>query len=243
MFLNFTDGMEQNYSRVQAPALLDIMNVPYSGSDVFATVLMNNKHYCKQTLQGNDIRISKSCIVNQFIPLDFDELAAWSYPIFVKPNCEDSSLGISEKNVCHTLSEAKNVVSELVKMFDEVIIEEYIPGLDVTNYLIGNKDTYYINDVVVAELFDKTPFPVYDRRVKQNKRRTLFYNEEKIDTQTLEKIKKQSIKIAKIIGAKDICRIDYRLNTNTKEFTFIEINSGVSQNGPVDKLRKRGRFL
>lgn len=42
MFLNFTDGMEQNYSRAQAPALLDIMNVPYSGSDVFATVLMNN---------------------------------------------------------------------------------------------------------------------------------------------------------------------------------------------------------
>lgn len=42
------------------------------------------------------------------------------------------------------------MIAELVNMFDEVIIEEYIPGLDVTNYLIGNKDTYYINDVVIA---------------------------------------------------------------------------------------------
>ena len=35
IFLNFTDGMDQKYSRVQAPALLDILNVPYSGSGVF----------------------------------------------------------------------------------------------------------------------------------------------------------------------------------------------------------------
>lgn len=48
IFLNFTDGMDQQYSRVQAPALLDILNVPYSGSGVFQSVIMNNKHFCKK---------------------------------------------------------------------------------------------------------------------------------------------------------------------------------------------------
>lgn len=50
VFLNFTDGMDEKYSRVQAPALLDILKVPYSGSGVFASVLMNNKHFCKKAL-------------------------------------------------------------------------------------------------------------------------------------------------------------------------------------------------
>lgn len=225
LFLNLTDGMEQNYSRVQAPALLEIMNVPYSGSDVFPTVIMNNKHFCKQALQGNDICMPESCIVNQFIPLDLHDLDSWSYPLFVKPNCEGSSLGISSKSVCHTKEEVEHIVNELLQSFDEIIIEEYVSGIDVTNYLIGNNETYYINDVITAELFDTTSYPVYDSKAKQNKLRTLFYNEEKIDSNTVKNIKMQSKKIAKIIGAKDICRIDYRLNVNTQKFTFIEINS------------------
>lgn len=225
LFLNFTDGMDQNYSRVQAPVLLDILNVPYSGSDVFPSVLMNNKHFCKQALKDNDIQMPKSCIVNSFIPLNQKELSLWEYPLFVKPNCEGSSLGISQESVCHTVTEVKNKVDELLLHFDEVLVEEFVSGIDITNYLIGNGDRYYINDVITAELFNKSKYAVYDDITKQNKLRTLFFNEEKIPLDTLKKIRHQSVKIANLIGAKDICRIDYRLDMNTQKFTFIEINS------------------
>ena len=82
-----------------------------------------------------------------------------------------------------------------------------------------------INDIVLAELFDQSPFAVYDIQAKQEKLRTLFFNEEKILPKTVERIRRQSEQIAKIIGVKDICRIDYRLNMDTQEFYFIEINS------------------
>ena len=225
MFLNFTDGMEQNYSRVQAPVLLDILNVPYSGSGVFSSVLMNNKHFCKQALQKYNIVMPKSCIVNSVIPINQKELKQWKYPLFVKPNCEGSSLGISHKSVCHTIEEVIDRVEELGKEFNELIIEEYVSGIDVTNYLIGNGETYYINDVIVAELLDKSPYAVYGTIEKQKKLRTLFFNEEIIPPSTLQDIRNQSLKIAKIIGAKDICRIDYRLDVNTKTLNFLEINS------------------
>lgn len=225
LFLNFTDGMDQNYSRVQAPALFEILNVPYSGSDVFASVLMNNKHFCKQALLNQDISMAKSCIVNDLIPIDLKELQKWNYPLFVKPNCEGSSLGISKESVCHTVEEVILKVNELIKVFNEVIIEEYIYGIDVTNYLIGNSSTYYINDVVTAELADKSPYAVYGSNEKQNKLRSLFFNEEKIPIEIVRNIQNQSLKIAKMIGVKDICRIDYRLDINTNKITFIEINS------------------
>lgn len=224
-FLNFTDGLDQNYSRVQAPVLLDILNVPYSGSDVFPSVIMNNKHFCKQALSDNDIELPKSCLVNSLLPVQVKELSLWNYPLFVKPNCEGSSLGISSDNVCHTAEEAKIKTENLIKVFDEVLVEEFIPGIDVTNYLIGNPGFYYINDVITAELYNKSPYAVYDINAKHNKQRTLFFNEEKIPSKTLQKIRLQSEKIAKIIGAKDICRIDYRLDMETQKFTFIEINS------------------
>ncbi len=225
LFLNFTDGMDQNYSRVQAPALFEILKVPYSGSDVFASVLMNNKHFCKQALVNQNIFMAKSCIANALIPLNLEELQNWNYPLFVKPNCEGSSLGISKENVCHTVKEVTQKVDELIKVFNEVLIEEYVYGIDVTNYLIGNGSKYYINDVVTAELADKSSYAVYGSNEKQNKLRSLFFNEEKIPIDIIKNIQNQSLKIAKIIGVKDICRIDYRLDINTNKITFIEINS------------------
>ncbi len=224
-FLNFTDGMDQNYSRVQAPVLLDILNIPYSGSDVFTSVLMNNKHFCKQALLKNDITMPRSCLVNTLIPLEPKELKNWKYPLFVKPNCEGSSIGISSKNVCHNIEEVKNKVSELMSIFNELIIEEYVHGIDITNYIIGNNQTYYINDVIMAELSDKSPYAVYGLKEKHNKLRTLFYNEEKIPVEIIKNIQQQSLKIVKLLGAKDICRIDYRLDMTTQKFNFIEANS------------------
>lgn len=225
VFLNFTDGLEQNYSRVQAPVLLDILNVNYSGSDVFPSVIMNNKHWCKQVLKDNNLQFSKSCLVNSLIPLNIKEISSWNFPLFVKPNCEGSSLGISSDSVCHTIEEVQCKVNELIESFNEVLVEEFITGVDITNYLIGNPGKYYINDVITAELYDKSPYAIYDITAKHNKLRTLFFNEEKIPSDILLTIRTQSEKIAETVGARDICRIDYRLDMQTYKFTFIEINS------------------
>lgn len=224
-FLNFTDGMDENYSRVQAPVLLDILNVPYSGSDVFPSVLMNNKHFCKQALKEHGISMAKSCITNLNIPIDLNELKKWKFPLFVKPNCEGSSLGITNQSVCHTIEDLECRIKELLTVFDEIIIEEYIRGIDLTNYLIGNGEIYYINDIVTAKLFDPAPYAIYGAIEKQQKMRTLYFNDEFLPANIVDKIKQQSRLIAKIIGARDICRIDYRLDLDTNDLNFIEINS------------------
>lgn len=224
-FINFTDGMNQCYSRVQAPVLLDILDVPYSGSGVFASVLMNNKHYCKQALLSHGISMPKSCIANKFIPLNETMIQSWSYPVFIKPNCEGSSLGISSQNVCHNYDELSKMTSLLINQYDEVILEEYIRGIDVTNYLIGNSGNYPINEVIVSELLDSSPWAVYGMEEKRDKRRKLYFNDEKLDTAVVEQIKKASIQIANIIGVNDICRIDYRYDYNKNNFYFLEINS------------------
>lgn len=225
IFLNFSDGMDQDYSRIQAPALLDILNVPYSGSDVFPSALMNNKHFCKQALLNLGILMPQSCIVNKLIPLQTKELEEWKFPILVKPNCEGSSLGISQSSVCHTIADLEHKIQNLLKEFEELIIEEFVQGIDVTNYLIGNVTDYPVNEIVSAELFDKSPFAVYGTIEKQNKLRTLYYNDTFLQLDLVKRIKQQSVLIAQTIGARDICRIDYRVNISNNAIYFIEINS------------------
>jgi D-alanine-D-alanine ligase len=225
IFLNFTDGMDEEYSRIQAPALLEILKVPYSGSGVFPSALMNNKHFCKKALLKLGIAMSKSCIVNHEQPINCNQLKDWKFPLFVKPNCEGSSLGISKECICHTIDDVISKSSELLNNFEEIIIEEYINGIDITNYLIGNNDSYLVNSIIIAELFDKSPFAIYGIDEKQNKLRKLFIDDEYLPINLVKKIKKQSILIAHTLGVHDICRIDYRVNLSSQEIFFIEINS------------------
>lgn len=245
VFLNFTDGMEQDYSRVQAPVLLDILDVPYSGSNVMATVLMNNKYFCKQALLDHEIPMPQGRIINSIMKLNMEDLYSWKYPLFIKPNCEGSSLGISQNNVCCSEIELKERIKELSSEFEEIIVEEYVGNLDVTNYLIGNEGNYLINDIVVAALPGTLKFPVYGISEKQNKLQTLSFNDEFLPSEIVRQIKDCSERIAKILGAKDICRIDYRYDKTTKKFYFIEANSAprFSSTSEISYIAKKRGLL
>lgn len=224
-FINFTDGMQQRYSRTQAPLLLDILNVPFSGSDVFATAIMNNKHYCKLLLKEYGIETSRSVLVNKGESLHTESFEGWSFPLFAKPNLEGSSIGISSENVCQTYDSLLYMVHKLQSIYSEVIVEEFVSGVDVTDYIIGNGTYIYINDVIISKLDDSSPFAVYGAQEKMNKQRTLFYGTEYLDQEIVKYIQSISIKISNIIGVNDICRIDYRYDLNQNKLSFIEINS------------------
>lgn len=178
LFLNFTDGMSQNYSRVQAPALLDILGVKYSGSGVFASVLMNNKFFCKKALQDSGVQMPKDCIINDVVPFDEKQVVNWKFPLFIKPNCEGSSIGITERNICHNMADVYSNIERLLPDYRELILEEFIDGIDITNYLIGNTNSYFTNEVITARLNSKSDYAIYGAKEKHCKTRTLCYNEE-----------------------------------------------------------------
>lgn len=242
-FINFSDGMNQEYSRAQVPMLLDILGTPYSGSGVFASVLMNNKFFCKRALLNLGLEITKDCLINHILPFCEESIAELSFPLFIKPNCEGSSLGISEDNICFCMEDVKRNIRRLLASYNELILEEFLDGIDVTNYLIGNNDKYPINDVVTAVLHSKSKTPIYGPTEKHNKLRTLYYNEEYLPTNVVNEIQNRSKKIANAIGAMDICRIDYRYNTKDGKIHFIEANSAprFSDTSEIGYIaRKRG---
>ncbi len=224
-FINLTDGMSQKYGRVQAPILLEILNVPYSGSDIFGSALMNNKFYSKRALDKENILMPKDILVTPYIELDPAFFKEVGFPVIVKPNHEGSSVGISQKNVCLSINEVKKQIDKLLPLYNEIIIEQLIIGKDVTNFIIGNPNNILINEAIITELHNQNSLAIYGALEKVQKLRNLYLTDEILDKETCQKILQSTEKIFTLLHASDIARVDYRVSEKDNKIYFLEINS------------------
>lgn len=224
-FINLTDGMSQEYGRVQAPVLLEILNVPYSGSDVFGSALMNNKYYTKRALDSENVLMPRDTLVTSYIDLDttfFNEVA---FPVIVKPNHEGSSVGISQNNVCLSIDSVKEQIDKLLPLYNEIIIEELITGKDLTTLIVGNPNDIRINQPIITELHNKEPLAIYGAIEKVQKLRNLYLAEEVLDQTVINHVCQCSENIFTLLHASDMARIDYRISNKDDKVYFLEINS------------------
>ncbi|MDE6389387.1 MAG: hypothetical protein K2L82_16525 [Lachnospiraceae bacterium] len=227
LFINMSDGLTQPYSRIQVPMLCEMLNVSYSGSPVFSVALMNNKYYSKLAVKELNINTPQGILINNPIkgyPL-LNNIHLPKFPLIVKPNTEGSSLGITEASVCYTKEQLINSMNSL-KHFKEILVEEYIPGYELTNLIIGNPNDYRFNEIILTSVRDKIFLTkeVLGIQEKSLKLRKQFHASDFINADVYDQIKITSTKIFEHFGAQDIARIDYRV-TDDNQIYFLEINS------------------
>ncbi len=226
IFLNLSDGMSQKYSRVQIPILCELLGVPYSGGNAFTVALTTNKYYTKLALEKVGVKTPSAILVtNNGFP-DELTLKMLQYPVIVKPNTEGSSVGITNKSICQSESELLPHLNEMLQLFDEVLVEKFIAGYDVTDFIIGNKGKYYINEPLIALKKGKLIQGLNVMSYMDYINRDNWYTTPNGSlTQTcIESIKNTSIIIAEYLKTYDIARIDYRV-TKDNEIYFLEINT------------------
>lgn len=227
LVLNMSDGLNQIYSRIQVPMLCEMLKADYSGSSVFTVALMNNKHYSKLAVKEIGINVPNGILINnsgntQLFP---DDISLPDFPLIVKPNTEGSSIGITEASVCYNMQQLKSALN-YIKNFKEIIIENYIPGYEITNLIIGNPSDFRFNEVILTSVYNKIflSTEVLGIKEKSQKLRKQFPALNYINSAVYEQIQQSSIKIFEHLGARDIARIDYRVSENNQIY-FLEINS------------------
>ena len=67
-------------------ALLDIMDIPYSGCGALSSSLCMDKNLSKKVLKAENIRTAKWITVKSIEEIDYDKIEEIGYPVFVKPN-------------------------------------------------------------------------------------------------------------------------------------------------------------
>jgi D-alanine-D-alanine ligase len=113
--------------------LLELAGLPYVGAGVAASALCMDKDLFKAVMRDNAIPVTKNVTLRLGDALE----NPFGYPVFVKPARLGSSVGISKVREESELEEAV----DLARRHDEkVLVEEFVPGVEIEVGVLGNRD-------------------------------------------------------------------------------------------------------
>lgn len=225
IFINIGDGLDQHYSRVQAPILLELLNVRYTNSNPFVSALLSNKHYTKLAVHEY-VETPNGMLLYNDLPIPHRLIEKLTFPVIVKPNTEGSSIGITQQSVCNSSERVEEQVRKLGKEFQEILIEEYISGYEVTNLIFGNKNNIVMNEVIAFSVNNNFLFKkeILGFEEKVLKKRELLPVTHILNNDIIKKIKRTSALLMEKLNIYDVSRFDYRIKQNNN-IILLEINS------------------
>lgn len=223
---NVAEGYYGASRESQIPAMLEMLNIPFTGSDSITIGICHDKSRCKEILSYYNIPNSKFFISN--IQLSKNNL---EFPKFVKPLHEGSSKGIYNSSLANNLIELNNEIARIKECYNQpALVEDFIGGKEFTVAMLGNGEKVRVLPIVevnldfVPEGFNKIySYEVkwfFDTRENQLDIFTCPANISKEIYQRIEKVCKDAYKVLRI---RDWARIDVRLDINNIP-NIIEIN-------------------
>ena len=135
--------------RIQA--ILESIGIPFSGCGVLASALCMDKNISKKLFVSEGIKTPKWIIVKDENKIDYSIIENIGYPLIVKPNSGGSSIGTI---LAYSIEELKEGVSEALKYDNEIIIEEYIKGEEITCCILNGELLPVISIKPKSEFFN-----------------------------------------------------------------------------------------
>ena len=214
---------------------LEKNNIKYTCCDSKTSKLTFDKFRCNQLLFTKNYFIANSILISKGEVINIQEIETnFNLPLIVKPNQAGSSNGIS---IVKNYKEIFDAIKLASVHDNEVIIEEYIKGTEVSCGILKIKDQ--INLLPITEIVSENDFFDYDAKYNNKSEEItparITKNETKLIHHTTEKIYKE-------LGLKGICRIDFIIK-NSKPFV-IEINTipGLSEKSIIPKQLKAAGY-
>jgi D-alanine-D-alanine ligase len=134
-------------------AVLDMAGVPYTGSGHLASALAMDKHLSKVVLRAAGVSTADWIMAPRDVAL-LDAAAVGAqlhWPVVVKPSKQGSTVGLS---VVRAPSHLHAAVVEAFRYDDEVMIERFVPGRELTVGILGDEVLPTIEIQPVKELYD-----------------------------------------------------------------------------------------
>lgn len=134
-------------------AVLETLNIPYSGCNPLASGICMDKSITKSILKTAEVNTAEWIVINSIDELDYKKISDMGYPVVVKPNNGGSSVATTIINDQNDIREA---VIEALKWDNEVMIEKYIKGEEITCCIMDGKLLPVIAIKPKSHFFDYT---------------------------------------------------------------------------------------
>lgn len=231
--LHGTDGEDGTIQ-----GFLELINMPYTGSDMKSSLIGMNKYISKLIIKDNNFDTPKylfkdnSKKVNEFKNEIIDIIG---FPCVVKPNSSGSSIGTSIVKNDKELMEALNVAE---KEDSEVLVEEYIDGTEITIAILEDKGE--VVALPIVEIVTEAEF--FDYESKYDMSRTKEIIPARIDKEIEKEAKKLAINVHKTLGCNGYSRLDVLIKDN--KLYIMEINTlpGFTKESLFPKVVKVGGY-
>jgi D-alanine-D-alanine ligase len=221
------DGKLQGY--------LDMLGISYNTCGRTTSAVTFNKYFTNELIGRWGFNVPKTMYLHKRDTLNHDNIIEYvGLPCFVKPNCNGSSVGISK---VHTPAELKPALDSAFAEDDEVLVQEYIPGTEITCGIF-EKNQQMI-DLPLTEVVSANEFFDYQAKYTQG-----YSNEitpARINQELTDECKRISLVLYRKLNCRGIVRFDFILTPETPEspsrFYFLEVNTipGLSEASIVPK--------
>lgn len=220
---NIAEGFRGRNRESQVPALLELLDIPYTGSDPATLSLALDKALAKKVVRAAGIDTPNFQLMNTGRERLDKQFTRW--PLMVKPVAEGSSKGVISKSVCHNEAEVREVVKEMVGRYHQpALVEEYIGGREFTVGLLGERRPEVLPpmEIVFTDKSDKTPIYKFEDKLEENDR-IRYEVPAKLESAQLERLKTAARSAFMTLGCRDVARIDFRMDEAGRIY-FIECN-------------------
>ena len=191
--------------------LLDIMNLPYSGSGVLGSALTMDKVRTKWVWQG--LGLPTPAFVNLSETSRWQDIVDELGVVFVKPALEGSSIGMTRATTAEELAEA---FQEARRFGTQVLAEQYVEGSEYTVAILGDRALPSIR-IQPASTF-------YDFNAKYLSEETQFYCPSGLSSQEEAALATLALRAFGAVGAQVWGRVD-AMRDPAGDWQLLEVNT------------------
>ncbi|WP_250278241.1 D-alanine--D-alanine ligase family protein [[Clostridium] colinum] len=197
-------------------SLLSLLNIKYVGSKALSSGICMDKNISKTILKANNIPVIDYVYIKKdenpyLYKVDIDELM---YPVIVKPNKGGSSIGIK---IAKNIEQVFEAIESIKKLDDDILIEKFISGKEVTCSIVQNKEGLY----VLSILDINTNSDIFDYSAKYDKETNIDFSNLPNFLQTM--IKEVAKKVFNVLKCEGYVNIDFIIKED--DIYVLEINT------------------
>ena len=196
--------------RVQG--LLEMLQIPYTGSGVLASSLAIDKVMTKQQFLLHDIPTPKFDYMRSGDSTGALLERCHELPLVIKPSREGSTIGIT---IAKNSDELRDGVELAAELDGTVLVEEFIDGSELTVSVVNG------TALPIIEIVPKSGF--YDYQSKYTTGATEYLLPAPITEECYQQVQQTALKAAKILGCRGAVRVDFMLRG--EKFYCIEVNT------------------
>lgn len=219
---NIAEGMRGRNREAHIPALLEFLDIPYTGSDPLTLSLTLDKSMAKKVVMSEGIPTPRFKKVERIEDLETLDLR---YPLFVKLCHEGSSKGVRLDSKIKDPSMLEMKVRWLLETYGPpLLVEEFVSGPEFTVGVLGNHPPYVLGVMQIEIKGSPHHEAIYSLEIKRDwEKRVRYLCPPPISQSLLKEIEEVALRAYRALDCRDVSRVDIRVGEDGVPY-FLEIN-------------------